>query len=301
MKISSRFATQEEIFSDDFEIINRQLMRINAELRLVDHSEINKQRFRWSDKIKEKPVFYASRFWEYPFSILSAELKHGMKCADIGCGTTPFTPYLCAMVGKENVTGFDPDHLENKNQNSHYAFGTREDFIQKAGFNFQPDNMTLLNAPDESFDRVFCVSVIEHIEEPAVWQKGIREMTRILKPGGRLIITVDLGINCPLINPLDIIKHSGLIPVSHVEFNWPTHRFVNFGTDAMDVFGLVLEKSTRSIFTDDKGKTNIPEYKANKKFIPPFFTTGQTQIGKDLKRKGGRLIILIKLLLGKYK
>ncbi len=41
--------------------------------------------------------------------------------------------------------------------------------------------------PDASFDRVLCESSIDHLADPAV---GIREMARVLKPDGRMIIGV---------------------------------------------------------------------------------------------------------------
>ncbi len=297
----SRFAVEEDVFSESFSIINNRLFEINKQFCLVDHTELNRQRFHWANSITQQPSFYASRMWEYPFAILAAELKPGMKCADIGCGTTPFTPYLSEIVGAKNVTGFDPDYFENENQNSHYAFGIRKDFIEKVGFNFFPNDITRLNVPDESFDRVFCISVIEHIEEPSVWQNGIKEMVRVLKSGGRLIITVDLGINCPLTNPLDIIKYSGLIPSGSIDLHWTEKRFVNLNGNGMDVFGMILEKSNKNIFADYKCEKTIVEYEANNKFIPDTISKSQIQIGKDITRKYGKLIALIKLVLGKYK
>lgn len=39
----------------------------------------------------------------------------------------------------------------------------------------------------ESFDVVLCLSVLEHLETP---QKAIEEMKRVLKPGGRIIVSV---------------------------------------------------------------------------------------------------------------
>lgn len=39
----------------------------------------------------------------------------------------------------------------------------------------------------DSIDTVFCCSVLEHIEDPAA---GMSEFSRILKPGGRLILSV---------------------------------------------------------------------------------------------------------------
>jgi SAM-dependent methyltransferase len=50
--------------------------------------------------------------------------------------------------------------------------------------------LSLANAlpfSDRSFDTVMCTSVLEHVEEP---ERAVEEMARVLKPGGRLLITV---------------------------------------------------------------------------------------------------------------
>jgi len=62
-------------------------------------------------------------------------------------------------------------------------------------------NVTLLNQyledakfPDDSFDRVVSVSVFEHIPENLL--AGIlAEVRRVLKPGGLLVLTVDLFLD----------------------------------------------------------------------------------------------------------
>ncbi len=41
--------------------------------------------------------------------------------------------------------------------------------------------------PDEHFDVVLCMSVLEHLEDP---RRGITEMRRVLRPGGRIIVSV---------------------------------------------------------------------------------------------------------------
>ncbi len=43
---------------------------------------------------------------------------------------------------------------------------------------------------ESTFDRVFCVSVLEHIEKDH--SLCVREMLRVLKPGGILILTLDI-------------------------------------------------------------------------------------------------------------
>jgi ubiquinone/menaquinone biosynthesis C-methylase UbiE len=43
--------------------------------------------------------------------------------------------------------------------------------------------------PDASFDAVFCSNALDHVSCP---EHGIREMTRVLRPGGHLVLTVEI-------------------------------------------------------------------------------------------------------------
>lgn len=300
MNINSRFATKEEILSAPFKGIVDKLISYNHQHNLVDHKALNQERCTWIESVDNKsPALYGPRMWEYPFAITSAELERGMTCADIGCGTSPFTALLAEMTGSENVTGVDPDYLPDDLEETHSMFGVRQSFIDKIGFNFVRSSMDDINAPDESFDRVFCISVLEHISDEGIWHKGVKEMVRILKPGGRLILTVDLGINLPLTHPLEIIKVSGLHPLGGVFLDWPTQRFVNLEDEPMDVFGIVLQKTDSSIYADNLSNTEIPLYQANSNFVPPTFSNRKKQILYDLERNN-ILRIIAKLFLGKY-
>ena len=49
-------------------------------------------------------------------------------------------------------------------------------------------NLTRLRCPDAAFDCVVSLSVIEHVPDV---ERGLREMYRVLAPGGRLLITTD--------------------------------------------------------------------------------------------------------------
>lgn len=49
-----------------------------------------------------------------------------------------------------------------------------------------------LTFPDASFDRVYSISVVEHIPEDGDLQ-CLREIGRVLRPGGRAIVTVPFG------------------------------------------------------------------------------------------------------------
>lgn len=241
--LDCRFASIEEACTERFARLGSEMAALNVQFDLPDHADLNRSHYPWAAGIFPGSEIYGSRLWEYPFAILAADLTPGMTCADVGCGRTPFTVYL-AQQPNIHVTGFDPDFFSEGER--HSTFGVSSDFKRSTGLDIRTCSMTHLDAPDNHFDRVFCLSVIEHLEAP-VARAGMREMARVLKPGGRLIVTVDVAIHDTLspVDPMALIWESGLLIAGNVNLNWPTKRFgIGYhGGRPADVFGLVLEKS----------------------------------------------------------
>ena len=108
---------------------------------------------------------------------------------DLGCGDGRLTRVLAEKVGGLQLVGLDSDPLET-------ALAQREglyDRVHTAHGDHIPE-------PDAAFDFVLSVSVMEHIPN---LRDVLREVCRILRPGGRLIASVPgAGFHACLRGPL---------------------------------------------------------------------------------------------------
>jgi SAM-dependent methyltransferase len=104
----------------------------------------------------------------------------GSRVLDIGCGLGGAAVALVGEFGAAHVTGIDvaPDLLrhararaETKGLSRHIAF----EAVEPGPFRFD----------DDAFDVVFTKDVFCHVEDKAA---QFREIARVLKPGGRLIL-----------------------------------------------------------------------------------------------------------------
>lgn len=92
------------------------------------------------------------------------------KLLDIGCGNSPFRHLLDPAISE--YQGIDVQVAS--------SFGYRNpDTIYYDG--------KVIPFPDESFDALLCTEVLEHVADPT---ELLREMRRVLKPGGFGIITI---------------------------------------------------------------------------------------------------------------
>ena len=97
--------------------------------------------------------------------------------ADVGCG-----PGVMVDVVRERGGTFDGFDLSPEMvQEAASLYG------HLAGVRFRQGNIEKLEVPDESYDQVICMAVIEYLKTPDL---ALAEIARILKPGGVAIVTV---------------------------------------------------------------------------------------------------------------
>ena len=109
-------------------------------------------------------------------ALARAALHPDMVAADIGAGTGFIAQGLAPRVAKVYVVDSSPEMLAVAQKNL-AAFDNVE---------YRVADGTNLPLPDASLDAVLANMYLHHVPEPLA---AIREMARVLKPGGRLVIT----------------------------------------------------------------------------------------------------------------
>ena len=134
-----------------------------------------------------------TRIFEYPWAWHAVPVVAGTTAVDVGGSLAGFQ-FALAQAGVE-VVNVDPGREATGRGWSVNAQSLGR--LNRAfGTNVRLLNMTLAEAalPSNSVDTVYSISTIEHIpvdELPAL----MREIERILKPGGACVLTVDLFLN----------------------------------------------------------------------------------------------------------
>jgi SAM-dependent methyltransferase len=116
----------------------------------------------------------AHRQLNNPLAIAARAHARG-RLLDVGCGEKPYAP-LCRDLVDEHVGVDHPDSI--------HPFGAVDALA------------TAYDIPleDASFDTVLMTEVLEHLEEPA---RAIAEMRRLVRPGGKLILSTRGSIRSP--------------------------------------------------------------------------------------------------------
>lgn len=151
--------------------------------RLMDLQELEQPPYadvlhRLQELTERESISYLhpSKQWEYPWALDRARLAPGSRVLDAGCGASIFPVYLAEQGHDVSAVDlYPPSGLAEHH-------GVPIDYVN-AG-------ITELPFEDETFDAVFCISVIEHLGHEGVLG-ALAELRRVARPGARLMITTD--------------------------------------------------------------------------------------------------------------
>lgn len=103
---------------------------------------------------------------------IAADLPPGTKVLDAGAGSCRYKIYFseCEYKAQDFAKYTGADH----------KYGEL-DYVS---------DITAIPVPDSSFDFVLCTEVLEHVPDPI---SAIKEFSRVLRSGGKLVITAPLG------------------------------------------------------------------------------------------------------------
>jgi len=129
-------------------------------------------------------------------------IPQGSRVLDIGCHQGEFLSWLGEKIAPG--VGFDPLYKENANAGKHRFFAK----------NFQEG----LPFDEDPFDAITLLATLEHIRDKS---SIARESARLLRPGGRVVITVpsplvdkilDFLILLRIVDGMSLEEHHGFLP-----------------------------------------------------------------------------------------
>jgi ubiquinone/menaquinone biosynthesis C-methylase UbiE len=165
-----------------------------------------------------RSLFTLNRDREYKILKRMLELRPTDHVLDVGSGDGFWTARFATRCAR--IIGLEPDER---------MLGLAQTLYQRSNVEYVRGSAESIPYPTSSFDKVVSVSCLEHFADPL---QGLREMARVLKPGGRLAISVD-----------SLLKENS--PLSFRE--WHTRRhFVTHYFNREELLGMMKDVGLRS-------------------------------------------------------
>ena len=173
-------------------------VRVAAEKLLALKKKLTGQQLRFTNSAgaflarQYDPVSERRKLWENSWMVAHASLKSGQVVLDVGGASTLLSFYLASLGCKVRVVDNDWNNCGTVYNAGHVA--------RILGWDLRTLDRDLskpLPFAECSFDRVFCVCVLEHLPS-GLRQFVMREIGRVLRPGGLVGVTVDYDNQRPV-------------------------------------------------------------------------------------------------------
>lgn len=140
-----------------------------------------REQFGWMDVAQY-------RKWEWPHALLALDAQEHHEVLSIGAWSCGVTIALSGRV-KSLLAVDTHSHFESWGD-EHFAPDTPDSFTT----HIQHDARSMPFLAGASFDRVLCVSVLEHVRPEKDGDIDVaREIGRVLRPGGIAVITLEVA------------------------------------------------------------------------------------------------------------
>jgi SAM-dependent methyltransferase len=188
--------------------------------------------------LKSSPLFAFNQVYRDRWVAEQAtRLAPGARVLDMGAGSCPYRALFAHC--RYETQDFARLHDE---QLLHGGYGR---------IDYQCD-IAAVPVADASFDAILCTEVLEHVAEPI---KAVAEMARLLKPGGRLILTAPLGSG---IHQEPYHYYGGYTPYWYRDFLGAA-GFTQIGIEAnAGAFKFYAQESIRFVCTTRPFKLGMP-------------------------------------------
>jgi ubiquinone/menaquinone biosynthesis C-methylase UbiE len=174
----------------------------------------------WNSETAE---WYADKYGEYATNRLAVDelyLPNNAIVVDIGCGTGAALRHASSKFDKGSLIGIDPVprmiEIAREKTSSH-SHASRIEFREGSAENVPVE--------DELADIVFAFDTLDHWQDVG---QGLKEVHRILRPGGKLVIVKDgdvPGATKARKGLPDILKQAGFLVLDQRELSGEAVRF----------------------------------------------------------------------------
>lgn len=140
-----------------------------------------------------------TRRFEYPWAFYAADVRPGQQVLEIGGALSGFQFALASegarVINVDPFLDYGPAHTYGiTRQPRPEDMITKLNTVFRTSVELRRTTLRGANVASASVDTVFCISTLEHLQ-PADIDETINEVRRILRPGGKFVLTVDLFLD----------------------------------------------------------------------------------------------------------